>query len=111
LTCGYCGTRNGDGEHRCTRCGRRPEDTLINGFAMPGVNGALATQLQPAPRMQLVERARPEQAPRQAPNFSQAVQASLFQASNVIAMPPPVDSRPRVLADVTAKPVSQKPTA
>ena len=59
MTCSYCGTRNGDGEHRCTRCGRKPEDTLIGGFAMPAVNGALATQLQPVPRMRVVERAQP----------------------------------------------------
>jgi len=75
---------------------------------MPGVNGALATQLQPAPRMQLVERARPEQAPREAPNFSQAVQASLFQASNVIAMPPRVEIKPRARAESAAKPPAQK---
>src|ERR1017187_449711 len=93
MTCSYCGTRNGDGEHRCTRCGRKPEDTLIGGFAMPAVNGALATQLQPAPRMRLVEREQPEQA-RDAPNFSQAVQASLFH-SNVIAMPAR-ETKPRV---------------
>ena len=109
MTCGYCGTRNGDGEHRCTRCGRRPEDTLINGFAMPGVNGALATQLQPAPRMQLVERTQPEEWPRETRNFSQAVQASLFQLSNVIAMPPRVEIKPRVRGEATAKPPSQKP--
>ena len=89
MTCSYCGTRNGDGEHRCTRCGRRPEDTLIGGFAMPAVNGALATQLQPAPRMHVVEREQPE-ARREPPNLSQAVQASLFH-SNVIAMPPRVE--------------------
>jgi uncharacterized RDD family membrane protein YckC len=111
MTCGYCGTRNGDGEHRCTRCGRRQDDTLIGGYARPAVNGALATQLQPMPRMRIVERAQSEQAPRPAPNFSQAVQASLFQTSNVIAMPPHVDSKPRERADVAARPVPQKPTA
>ena len=111
MTCGYCGTRNGDGEHRCTRCGRRPEDTLIGGFAQPGVNGALATQLQPAPRIQLVERTPPEQGLRVAPNFSEAVQASLFQASNVIAMRPRVESKPRARAESAAKPPSQRPAA
>ena len=112
MTCSYCGTRNGDGEHRCTRCGRKPEDTLIGSFAMPAVNGALATQLQPVSRMRLVERAQPGQAPREAPNFSQAVQASLFQerpTSNVIAMPPRVEIKPRVRAEGPAKPPSQKP--
>jgi uncharacterized RDD family membrane protein YckC len=109
MTCGYCGTRNGDGEHRCTRCGRKPEDTLIGGFAMPAVNGALATQLQPVPRMQLVERVPPDQASRPAPNLSEAVQASLFQASNVIAMPPPVESKPRTRAETAPRTPPQKP--
>lgn len=75
---------------------------------MPAVTGALATQLQPAPRMRLVERAQPE---REAPNFSEAVQASLFQASNVIAMPPRVESKQRVRAEGPAKPPSLKPAA
>lgn len=108
MTCSYCGTRNGVGERRCTRCGRKPEDTSLGGFAMPAVNGALATQLQPAPRMRVVERAQPEQAP----DFSLAVQALLFQerlASNVIAMPPRVEIKPRVRAEAAAKPPSQKP--
>ena len=109
MTCGYCGTRNGDGEHRCTRCGRKPEDTLIGSFAMPAVNGALATQLRPVPRMRVVERAQPEQ-PRKAPNFSQAVQASLFHTSNVIAMPPRFEIKPRVPTE-PGKPPSQRPAA
>ena len=117
MTCSYCGTRNGDGEHRCTRCGRKPEDTLLGNFAMPVANGALATELQPVSRMRVVERAQPEQpgpggAP--APNFSQAVQASLFQTSlhtsNVIAMPPRVEIKPRVRAE-PAKPPSQRSAA
>ena len=117
MTCSYCGTRNGDGEHRCTRCGRKPEDTLLGNFAMPVANGALATELQPVSRMRVVERAQPEQpgpggAP--APNFSQAVQASLFQTSlhtsNVIAMPPRVEIKPRVRAE-PGKPPSQRPAA
>ncbi len=111
MTCGYCGTRNGDGEHRCTRCGRRPEDILLGGYARPSVHGALATQLQPMPRMRVVERAQPEQPPRQAPNFSQALQATLFQMSNVIAMPPRVESKPRVRAEDPGRPLAQRPTA
>jgi uncharacterized RDD family membrane protein YckC len=61
--------------------------------------------------MRIVERAQPDQSPRPAPNFSQAMQASLFQTSNVIAMPPPVESKPRPRADVPAKPGSHKPAA
>jgi uncharacterized RDD family membrane protein YckC len=109
MTCNYCGTRNGDGEHRCTRCGRRPEDTLIN--RMPAVTGALATQLQPAPRMRLVERPNPDQWPETTPNLSGAVQVSLFQdrSSNVIAMPAPVIARPSARGDATVKPQASKP--
>jgi uncharacterized RDD family membrane protein YckC len=113
MTCGYCGTRNGDGEHRCTRCGRKPEDTLIRSFAMPVVNGALATQLQPVSGMRLVERAQPEP-PREPANFSHAVQASLFQerpTSNVIAMPGRLEIKPRVRAEGPAKPPSQRPAS
>jgi uncharacterized RDD family membrane protein YckC len=80
------------------------------------VNGALATQLQPVSRMRVVERAQPERPPgpggTPAPNFSQAVQASLFQerpTSNVIAMRPRVEVKPRVRAEAPAKPPSQKP--
>jgi uncharacterized RDD family membrane protein YckC len=75
------------------------------------VNGALATQLQPMPRMRIVERTQPEQGPRPAPNFSQAVQASLFPTSNVIAMPGHMESKPQIRADAAAKPVAQKPAA
>ena len=76
------------------------------------MNGALATQLQPVSRMRLVERAQPEQPPREAPNLSQAVQASLFQErSNVIADASRRGSRakPRARADAPARTASQKP--
>jgi uncharacterized RDD family membrane protein YckC len=110
MTCSYCGTRNGEEEHRCTRCGRKPEDTLIGGYARPIMTGALATQLQPMTRMRIVERAQPEDPPRRAPNFSQAVQASLFQVNNVIAMPPPLESKPRVRAEIPNKPAASRTT-
>src|SRR3954451_2583668 len=95
MTCTYCGTRNSDGEHRCTRCGRKPEDTMAGGYA---VNGALAEQLKPAPRMRLVERV-PELPEQEPPNYSQAIQGTLFQSSNVIAMPPRMEPKTRVRAD------------
>jgi uncharacterized RDD family membrane protein YckC len=69
---------------------------------MPVAAGALATALQPVPRMRVVERARPEPpgtGGTPAPNFSQAVQASLFHTSNVIAMPPRVENKPPVSAE------------
>jgi uncharacterized RDD family membrane protein YckC len=76
---------------------------------MPAVNGALATQLQPAPRMRVVERAQPEQ-PREAPDLSRAVQSSLFHASNVIAMPPRVQTKPRVRTE-PGKPATPRTAA
>jgi uncharacterized RDD family membrane protein YckC len=112
MTCGYCGTRNGEGEHRCTRCGRKPEDTSIGGYGMPVVTGALATQLEPVARMRIVERAQAERQGGAAPNFSQAVQESLFQErplSNVIAMPARVEAKPRVRGESGAKAPSQRP--
>src|SRR5450432_4211247 len=58
MTCSYCGTRNGEGEHRCRRCGRKPGDSLTGGFTAPLTEGALAAQMHPvqapaAPRLQL----------------------------------------------------------
>jgi len=108
MTCSYCGTRNAQDEHRCTRCGRKPEDVQSGGYAPPVVNGALAQQLQPAPRMRLVER--PVEQPTESPNYSHAVQATLFQTSNVIAMPPRPDIKPRVRAEGPAKPPTARQT-
>ena len=76
---------------------------------MAAPNGALATQLQPASRMRVVERAQPQQ-PRQAPNFAQAVQASLFHTSNVIAMPPRVETKLRARTE-PGKPPTQRTAA
>jgi uncharacterized RDD family membrane protein YckC len=52
MTCSYCGTRNGEGEHRCRRCGRRPDDTLTGDFSFVGTDGALAAQLQPVEKIE-----------------------------------------------------------
>jgi len=74
------------------------------------VNGALAEQLKPQPRMRLVERP-PDPAEREQPNLSQAIQGTLFQASNVIAMPPRLEPpKTRVRPDGPAKPVTTKTT-
>ena len=125
MTCRYCGTRNGEGEHRCVRCGRKPEDRLTADGSTPYMHGALATQLQP--RLHVMEPAQLED--RVAPNLSGAVQASLFQdrslqdrsfqdrsfqdRSNVIPFaayaPARVDPRPRAKAETTVKPTTQKP--
>ena len=115
MTCSYCGTRNGEGEHRCRRCGRKPGDSLTGEFSVPPINGALAAQIQPvatttsttvppAPRPQL--RPVPSRTPgaaarRPAPRRSPAVQGSLFhdsQPSNVIPIvsyAPGLADRPR----------------
>ena len=106
MTCRYCGTRNGDGEHRCGRCGRKPEDTLTGEFASPFMHGALATQLQPRVRVMEQAAASAQPTSRVAPNLSGAVQASLFQdrlASNVIAMPPREDVKLGARADAPAR--------
>jgi uncharacterized RDD family membrane protein YckC len=123
MNCSYCGTRNGEGEHRCRRCGRRPGDSLTSEYAPPLTNGALAAQMQPvtasttagpAPRPQL--QAVPKRAPgpaarRPAARRTVAVQRSLFpeaHPSNVIpivcyapglAEPP----RPRVKVETGTK--------
>jgi len=75
------------------------------------VNGALAEQLKPQPRMRLVER-QSDLAEREQPNLSQAIQGTLFQASNVIAMPPRLEPpKTRVRTDGPAKPATTKTTA
>ena len=113
MTCRYCGTRNGDGERRCVRCGRKPEDTLTTESATPFVHGALATQLQP--RVHVMEPAAPAEA--KAPNLAGAVQASLFQdrSAKVVPIasyaPPRIDTKPRTAAPKAAprraKPVNE----
>jgi uncharacterized RDD family membrane protein YckC len=117
MTCRYCGTRNGDGEHRCVRCGRKPEDTLTGEFASPFMHGALATQLQP--RVRVMEQAAPQTESRVAPNLSGAVQASLFhdrsfRSSNVIPFASYAPARvevkpPRARAEAATKPTTLKP--
>jgi uncharacterized RDD family membrane protein YckC len=70
MTCSYCGSRNGNDEHRCHRCGRRPNDIL-------NVNvGALATKLQPEPEADVP--AAPAQPSSRTPNLARAVQRPLF---------------------------------
>jgi hypothetical protein len=76
MTCGFCGSRNGDGEHRCRRCGRRPEDTLTGDYTLR-TEGQLAVKLQPQPVAEPPLRRR---------SFGRAIQMPMFQdpASNVI---------------------------
>ena len=78
MTCDYCGSRLGDDEHRCRKCGRRPGDSLSSGTA---VYGALATQRRTAPRL---APAKPALEPERPPDFIGAAQAQLpFQERSV----------------------------
>jgi uncharacterized RDD family membrane protein YckC len=88
MTCAYCGTRNGDGEHRCGRCGRRPDDTLTAEAAVHRTHGQLAMK---------VEATTQDSGPPSRP-IGRAYQPFLFQpASNVIPIAQyiPVEPRPR----------------
>ena len=77
MTCGYCGSRNADGEHRCRRCGRRPGDTLNGDFALARTDGALAAAPEPLP---IAEPAEDAPAPR---HPGRPVQGTLFAARPV----------------------------
>ena len=105
MTCGYCGFRNSEDEHRCRRCGRKPGDSLGQ-YAATSTTGALAA----APQMV----AEPALAVESAPNLSQAVQGALFvpkTASNVIPFESyagsRVETRPRPQAEPGRKAVSK----
>ena len=79
MTCSYCGTRNDDGEHRCRRCGRRPNDVLSV--------GALAAKPAPAPAIVSREAPSPDARLARTPNLARAQQRQLFHEkpdSNVI---------------------------
>lgn len=126
MTCSYCGTRNGEGEHRCRRCGRRPDDTLTSEFSLVQTDGALAAQVQtvasarraePAAKLapQVVERApgfQPRTEPRVGANLARAIQPSLFpdkSGSKIVgiadyAPPPPRTARPRTASNAGSKP-------
>jgi RDD family len=78
MICAFCGSRNSEGEHRCRRCGRRPDDTLTSDY-MHRTEGQLAVKMQPV-------RVPDDEAPRRR-NLTRAVQVPLFQdrpAPNVI---------------------------
>jgi uncharacterized RDD family membrane protein YckC len=98
----------GEGEHRCRRCGRRPEDTLEAEIAIHRTDGALAAQVRMAP----AEVASPPQPPR---NYAGAVQRRLVfqdQASNVISFdayaPPRVERRRESKVEKGARPAARR---
>jgi len=100
MTCSYCGARDGEAEHRCRRCGRKPGDTLNGEVTFRRTNGALATK----PRRTVVLQS-PVIVSSDPRDLSGAVQFSLF-TPNVIPIsapravphtkgpPPPGVSRP-----------------
>jgi uncharacterized RDD family membrane protein YckC len=112
MTCSYCGTRNGEGEHRCRLCGRKPGDTLTGEFTLVRTDGALATQLQPNIRARAAQPAQPPQ-PKRPPNFSRAVQTSFFQEKSApkvvpIRHPAPAPAKPRTARPATAGKSAQR---
>ena len=117
MTCRYCGSHNGEGEHRCRRCGRRPDDTLSGELTLPRTDGALAAKLQPAAHIDPPEPLVSGRAPGRTPGVGRAVQGSLFQerpASNVIpfdSFTPSPDAPPKTsrlgLVSTKAPPPSQ----
>ncbi len=112
MTCRYCGTRNGDGERRCTRCGRKPEDTLTSERSQPVITGALAQKLAPMPWPNAVAEA--DASARSSAGLSHPYQTSFFQASNVIPIeaygPPRTEVRPRPRAEISTKPAAPRQT-
>src|SRR3954468_7147313 len=84
MICTFCGSRNGAGEHRCGKCGRRPGDTLTGDAATYRTQGQLA--MQPEYRVA-------EAPPRP---IGRAYQAPLFPGgSNVIPIESYVPVEPR----------------
>ena len=118
MTCRYCGSRNGEGEHRCRRCGRTADDTLTGEFTLPRTDGALAAELQPAAHSDPRKRSAPGRDANRKAGMERVGQGSLFQerpASNVIpfdsfAPSPGAPPKPRAKAASDSKPVS-KPVA
>ncbi len=102
MTCTYCGFRNGEEEHRCRRCGRKPGDTLTEEFRLR-TDGSLAAAPQLAPRAQAPE-----------PNLARAVQRNLFpgQASKVIPFEAyaPISTEPSSRKADAAKPSTRVQT-
>ena len=117
MTCGYCGFRNQEGEHRCRRCGRRPEDAAAAPFTVHRTDGALATAAQPEESHSSIAVAEEHE-----PIPSHAVQGKLFSArgsSNVIPFESYVgartEPRPRVHSEpvrkTTPRPAARRPAS
>jgi len=105
MTCRFCGSRNSVEEHRCRRCGRKPDDTLTGEFALHRTQGQLAM------KPELVQPSEPQ--PRR--EFGRPYQPSLFQpAGNVIPIESyaPVEIAPRQRTEgAPAKPRAARRTS
>jgi uncharacterized RDD family membrane protein YckC len=109
MTCRYCGTRNADGEHRSTRCGRRPGDTLT--VTAPVITGAVAAKLAPLPQIE----AEPSPKTRRvAPALSRPVQAELFATApdtkvvSIARYAPPAEPKPRTRPETATRPATRR---
>src|SRR5262245_50360654 len=119
MTCTYCGSRNGSGETRCRRCGRKPGDSLSSDF--PITTGNLAPQLNPASRAIKPEGPKAVPAPPGAlasahaaasPNLAHAVQVPLFRerpSSNIIPIETYAPAPPRPAPKPAARPSTPRP--
>ena len=102
MTCTYCGSRMGEAEHRCRRCGRTPDDRLMPSAV---VRGAAAPQLHLAPAEETIPIVS------QTPVVTMGIQARLFHdegGSNVIQFPARGETRrprgPGATAGTASKP-------
>jgi len=111
MTCQYCGTRNGDGEHRCTRCGRRPGDSLT--VKAPVMTGALATMLEPVARP---DSAQPAPKTRRAgPSLARPIQTELFDHPGEKVIPiaryaPQLEPKPRTRPETGTRTGTSRPS-
>jgi uncharacterized RDD family membrane protein YckC len=103
MTCGYCGFRNSEGEHRCRRCGRKPGDGPAWPLTVHRTDGALAA----APQNEAVTAPQGAAAAAAAGDLGRAVQPSLFAArpvSNVIPFESYAGSRAEIRPLPAAEP-------
>lgn len=135
MTCGYCGTHNGENEHRCRRCGRKPDDTLTGEFSLVRTDGALATKARPVASVKISEpptrltlkavpqasgshpaiRPRMERGPDA--GLARATQASLFPEKSGLkvvgiadyAPAPPRTARPKTTSNAASKSAVRRP--
>ena len=107
MTCRYCGTRNDESDHRCSRCGRRPGDTLTVASATPVIAGATALRLQPVAQLH-IQSEQEESAEQPAPDFARAYQKPLFEDRKVLSFPQTAPPRPARSKSVETSPRTKK---